>query len=240
MRKKRIFSKEKLKELSKGYTTLALEALEKKDIEKAKYWIKRYEDTRYDIHDILVHGAVAVGSYIYRHYGEDAANRAIKEGVQGFSASWAAAKKAIFEEQGVGAWVEFVADTWRKHYGRFTVTEDDEKIIFTHHPCGSGGRLVEMEAYDGPFGYARLEKPAFCTWGEKDVPIYCSHCSWAHEILPILVAGAGAQFWIHATPFPRKPGDKCVHYIYKDPEKIPDEYYERIGMKKSPKQMPHV
>ena len=32
---------------------------------------------------------------------------------------------------------------------------------------------------------------------------------------------------------PRKPGDPCIHYVYKEPKDIPAKYYEYVGMKKS-------
>jgi hypothetical protein len=77
-----------------------------------------------------------------------------------------------------------------------------------------------------------LKKAGPHTWGETDVPIYCSHCPWVHEIFPIQEVGQGGQLWVHAVPFPKKPGDPCVYHIYKDPKDIPAKYYERIGLKK--------
>ena len=78
----------------------------------------------------------------------------------------------------------------------------------------------------------KLKKAGPHTWGEENVPIYCAHCPIVHEAYPVNVAGPGAQFWIHASPFPKKPGDPCIYYIYKDPTKIPAKYYDRIGKKK--------
>ena len=96
-----------------------------------------------------------------------------------------------------------------------------------------------MKAFDGPTGYRRLKNAGPHTWGVEGVPIYCAHCPWAHEIWPLALAGEGAQLWVHASPHPQKPGDECVHYIYKDPKKIPHKYYERIEMEKSPKTVGH-
>ena len=126
---------------------------------------------------------------------------------------------------------------WRHRFGgSYSVSEDDEKIIFTHHLCSTGGRLIEKKASSpksyGPQGWATLTEASPTTWGETDVPIYCGTCSWIHEIWPIHLFGEGAQWWIHASPFPKQCGDPCVHYIYKDPKDIPEAYYERIGMKK--------
>jgi len=243
--KNRLFSEEKLEELSAGFRDLIMQALDAGDIEKAKYWVERSHEMRYVVHDSMVHALSIALSHIYTRYGENEAVNTTRDALMGFVPEWAATKKALIAEKGLEegtrAWVEFVSDTWRKHYGKFTVTEDDEKIIFTHDPCGSGGRLVMSEIYDGPFGYARIQEAGPGNWGEEDVPIYCMHCSWAHEIIPIKIAGPGAQFWVHDSPCPRKPGDKCVHYIYKDPDKIPEKYYERFGLKKNPpEKMPKV
>jgi hypothetical protein len=131
------------------------------------------------------------------------------------------AKKAeTIREGGPGEWIKTLVDLWRQHsaYPGLSIVEDDEKFILTVNPCGSGGRLINMGAYDGALGYKKLKKAGPHTWGETDVPIYCSHCPWVHEIFPIREGGQGAQFWVHASPFPKKPGDPCVHHIYKDPK----------------------
>ena len=145
----------------------------------------------------------------------------------------------MIEEKGIRAWVETIVDIWRQHsmYPGMTLEEDDEKFIFTLNPCGSGGRLINMGAYEGPFGYRKLKKAGPHTWGETDLPIYCAHCPMVHEIFPLAEGGEGSQFWVHASPFPKKPGDPCVHHIYKDPKKIPDRYYDRIGMTRGPKKL---
>jgi hypothetical protein len=31
---------------------------------------------------------------------------------------------------------------------------------------------------------------------------------------------------------PERPGEPCVHYLYKNPEDIPEEYYTRVGKEK--------
>jgi hypothetical protein len=231
------FSKEKREELSSGYRDLIAGALDAGDIENARAWIDRSHEMRYIVHDNFVQAMSIFFSYLYRRFGEDEAINAMREALMGFVPKWASIKKDLTDAQGVvagtRAWVEFVADTWRKHYGSFTVDEDDEKIIFTHNPCGSGGRLMNAELSGGPVGYEMIRRAGPWTWGEENVPIYCVHCCWAHEIIPVSIAGPGAQFWIHATPFPRKPGDPCVHYIYKNPEDIPERYYQRIGLDKS-------
>jgi hypothetical protein len=241
----RIFTEEELDEFSKDFTRLTMEALDAGDIEKAKYWLKRHDETKDVIHDLYLHWVTALLSHIYDQFGEDAAVRAVRDTATRDQSQWAytflKVKNELIEEQGLRGYIEFLVDVWRQHsmYPGFTVEEDDEKFIWTNNPCGSGGRLINMGAYEGPYGYRKLKKAGPHTWGEKDLPIYCSHCPWAHEIGPLFFGGdEGSQLWVHASPFPKKPGDPCVYHIYKDPKAIPDKYYDRIGMARQPRTLP--
>lgn len=237
---KRIFTKEKLEELNKDFMGLAMEALESGDIEKAKYWIRRQDENKDSLHDLYLHWVTALMDWVYKRDGEDAAVEAVRDTVNRCVTPWATLKNQLVEQGGIGAFIEVLVDGFRMHsmYPGLTIEEDDEKFIFTMQPCGSGGRLIDGGFYEGPFGYAKLKKAGPHTWGETDLPIYCSHCPWAQEIFPVLMYGDGAQLWIQTTPFPKKPGDPCVQYIYKDPKYIPDHFYERIGMPREPKALP--
>ena len=237
---KRIFTKEELAEFSKDCMDLALEALEKGDVEKAKKWCRKQKETKDCIHDLYLHWITALLSTIYDRWGEESAVSVLKEtsclGPSGWSSPFLAERDRLIKEKGMRGWIEYIMDVWRQHTMHtppgMTMEEDDEKFILTMNPCGSGGRLINMGAYDGAFGYRKLKKAGPHTWGEENVPIYCAHCPIVHEAYPVNVAGPGAQFWIHASPFPKKPGDPCIYYIYKDPTKIPAKYYDRIGKKK--------
>ena len=237
---KRIFSKEKIEEFNKDFMGLAMEALEDGDIEKAKHWIRRQDENKDLLHDLYLHWTAAFMDWIYRHDGEDAAVQAVRETVNQWVAPFAKIKSDLIEQVGIVGYVEFMVDSLRMHsmYPGLTIEEDDEKFIFTMQPCGSGGRLIDGGFYEGPFGYAKLKKPGVHTWGETDMPIYCSHCPWAQEIFPVQMYGDGAQLWIHSSPFPKKPGDPCVQYIFKDPKYIPDHFYDRIGRGRQSKELP--
>jgi len=237
---KRLFTKEKLDEFSKDFMGLAMEALENGDIEKAKHWIRKQDENKDALHDLNLHWVTAFMDWIYRQYGEEAAVRAIRDTVNRCITPSATLKHVVVEKGGIGAFVEMLVDGFRMHsmYPGLTIEEDDEKFIFTMQPCGSGGRLIDGGFYEGPLGYAKLKNAGYHTWGETDLPIYCAHCPWAQEILPIAMYGDGAQLWIQSSPFPKKPGDPCIQYIYKDPKDIPDHFYERIGMSRKPKSLP--
>ena len=93
--------------------------------------------------------------------------------------------------------VELLAATWRAHScsgvgpnpGCFTITEDEEKVTFSMNPCGSGQRLVRNGAYEGlPDGGVHAEAHDW-SFDRKGFPLYCTHCSFMNESLPIQWSG---------------------------------------------------
>lgn len=243
---KRLFTEEQLEEFSKDHMGLAMEALARDDIEKAKHWLRRHDGVKDIMHDIFLNWVAGLLSYIYDRFGEDAAVHAIRDTVGSGQSSWGIQgglqRKQLIEtfgrEEGLKAWIEFFVEAWREHamYPGATFEEDDEKIILTNRQCGSGGRLINKRAYEGPFAYRRIKKAAPYTWGEEDMPIYCGHCPWAHEIFPIVYTGE--PLWVHVEPFPKKPGDPCIFHIYKDPKDIPEKYFQRLGLTREPVELP--
>jgi hypothetical protein len=226
----RVFSEAELRDFSRGNVQLALEALDRGDPDTARYWCRQEAATHCDIHDVFVATIAGLFSYIYDELGEEAAVEAVRTKM----ANNTIKLLELRTSQGPREWVGWCVDQWRQHREPpgLTVEEDDEKFTLTVH-CGSGAKLVERGAYDGPDGFRRLQKPGPHTFGETGMPIYCSHCSWAHELMPIATLGQGSQFWVHADrPFPVNPGDPCIHYIYKHVRDIPDRHYERLGLKK--------
>ncbi|MBN1614070.1 MAG: hypothetical protein JW950_06350, partial [Deltaproteobacteria bacterium] len=226
-----LFTKEQLEEFSKDHMGLAMEALAKNDVEGAKRWMRRHDASKDVLHDTFLNWVAALLSHIYDRYGEDAAAQAIRDTVGGGQAGWGIQGglqrkqliDALGREEGLKAWLEFFVEAWREHgmYPGTTFEEDDEKIILTVRQCGSGGRLINKGAYEGPFAYRKFKKAAPHTWGEENLPIYCGHCPWAH-----------------VKPFPKKPGDPCIFHIYKDPKDIPEKYFKRLGMTREPAAMP--
>lgn len=228
----RIFTPDQLEEMGKNFNRLALEALEKGDIEQAKHWIGRNEATREYIHDMYVAWVPRLLSIIHARLGEDQFPGILRESVKSFIEPLYAVKQTIIEQGGMKAWMEFIVDVWRQHCGAWTVEEDDEKFTMTQKPCGSGGQMIDRKIYDGKGGDRKYAGSGPHTFSKDGMPLYCGHCAWGHMILPIQATGEPLWCHDHEKPFPRKPGDPCVHYFYKDPAKIPRRYYDMVGMKK--------
>ena len=65
------------------------------------------------------------------------------------------------------------------------------------------------------------DKKAPRTFNRDALPVYCAHCSVNNEIQPLEWGGAVTS----VEHPPTKPGERCVHHIYKDPAAMPAEAY---------------
>lgn len=219
---KRIFTEKELKEMGTRTLDLVLKAIDTGDKEKAKELAKRmYGEFNY-LHDGYMFWVTGLQSFIYRNYGVDALEKAERE-------AHTIEAKIVFkppEKQDFRYLVERMVGGLRGHLQPITIKEDDEKVVITMKPCGSGERLVQKGGYEA--GLARVAKPHRITWGMKDFPIYCVHCP-VMEMLDIENTGDFSVTHIVHEPLCQ---DSCQFVYYKNPKDIPEEFYKRIGKKK--------
>jgi hypothetical protein len=84
-------------------------------------------------------------------------------------------------------------------------------------------------AYEGlPDGGGTREAHDW-SYGRKGFPLYCTHCSFMNESMPIQ--------WSGYPLYPSEPpedysSDPCTWYWYKDPDEIPERHWQRYGAKK--------
>ena len=165
-------------------------------------------------------------SFIGRELGESAVERALRANSDDFI-------KARREPTGAPKWdtlpatvrAKAIARAMLANGGACTVTEDDEKVVLSFR-CGSGGRLIDEGRYDDAGGpYVTLHERGPRTFERDALPVYCAHCSVHNEIQP--VEGGGTPTSIEFPP--ERPGEPCVHHVYKDVDALPAEVYARIG-----------
>jgi hypothetical protein len=128
-------------------------------------------------------------------------------------------RRWLSDTPGVKESLERGIEFQRGHGGNSSITEELDKYVVRCDPCGSGGQLRRTK--DG--GKTRKEYP--WTWGKSNVPYYCIHCCVMWEILPTEIRG----YPIRINVIGDKPSDPCIHFYYKKPELIPEEYFNRIG-----------
>lgn len=119
-----------------------------------------------------------------------------------------------------------------RHDGEVEVDEDDEKWVMSFDPCGTGGAMRRGDPTRGrvprtesPFSFVDVQGKYDWTWNESGVCLYCAHCSYVNEILPIEQTGRP----LRVTAYPKGPGDRCTWTIYKSAENVPDWAYRRVG-----------
>jgi hypothetical protein len=225
------FSESELSEMSRPTMDRAIEALEAGDTEAALALCKSMRHEWRFLHDVMAESMLGLVTYIQQQEGDDGVAAAWEESLR---RGWKRDTGKILDRDRREI-VEALAATWRAHScsgtgphpGAFTISEDDEKFTFAMNPCGSGQRLVRMGRYEGPDAYGTTERGHDWSYGREGFPLYCTHCSFMNESLPIR--------WIGYPLYPSDPPDDygrdpCTWYWYKDPADIPERHWARYGM----------
>ncbi|MBV9940020.1 MAG: hypothetical protein JO150_16060 [Acidobacteriaceae bacterium] len=228
----RMIRKEGIEELGVGTVHVIDDLIDKGRSEEAKAMVEYFRTEMQVVHDIYVHYVQDLLAYIAKTYGEEQVEYAFRAAL----GTWFAERYEAYNKMSLEERVQLTAEGMRCHLdgparkGDFTLTEEKERFVFQWDPCGSGGALRRSAAAAGREVESAKEAHSW-TWGKKNVCLYCSHCSLVNEILPIEHFGYPNRI----TQYPENPGDPCTWYIYKDPDDIPEEYYERIGKTKPPR-----
>jgi len=225
----RWFSEEELGEMSRPTMERAVEAIEAGDLDGAKALCEVMKHESQFMHDLLVDGIAGLISYVKDKLGDDGVEEAWEYSLE---RGWKGAVETI-DKTDRRFIAEALAATWRAHStsgvgpkpGAFTITEDDEKLTFTMNPCGSGQRLWRNRRY-GPQGFGVTDGAHSWTYEQEAFPLYCTHCAFMNETLPIR--------WIGYPVYPSDPPkdfdhDPCTWYWYKDPADIPERHFSRHG-----------
>jgi hypothetical protein len=125
--------------------------------------------------------------------------------------------------------------------GDIEVVETEDRYIMRFDPCGSGGRTVRGDEIEGtpprmqaPYNWSVSEEPHSWNHFQKGVCLYCSHCIRLMEEMPIDRFGYPVRVVdppIYDAEHPEK-ALRCQYQMFKDPTKIPEEYYRRVGRTK--------
>ena len=228
----RWFSDQELTEMSRPTMERAIEALEAGDAEEARRLCEAMKCESQFMHDLLVDGVAGLISFVKDRLGDEGVEEAWEYSLE---RSWRKPVETI-DRTDRKTVAEALAATWRAHStsgvgpnpGAFVIDEDDEKLTFTMNPCGSGQRLWRNRRY-GPEGWGVTDEAHDWSYGREGFPLYCTHCAFMNETLPIR--------WIGHPVYPSDPPedfdrDPCTWYWYKDPADIPDRHFARHGLRR--------
>lgn len=235
----RWFSEHELAEMARPTMDRALEGLaEGRHNDVAALCEAMKHEWRF-LHDAMTEQILGLISFIADRMGEDAVEDAWETLLEPM---WhGPAEKIVAQDR--RRTVEALAATWRAHStsgvgplaGAFTITEDDEKFTFSMNPCGSGQRLVRLGRYEASPLYGFTREAHSWSYGRSKFPLYCTHCSFMNERLPIRWYGMPLYPSVPPTDY---ASDPCTWYWYKDPADIPERYWERHGGTKPPAGQP--
>lgn len=213
----------------------AKQALDRGDIDAARAAIDDAAGRWRSLQDYSISWITSLLSFVGRELGEDGVERALRQ----FGDEFIRARRT--PPPGRPAWDELPAEVRAAaitkamvaNFGACEVAEDDEKITLSFR-CGTGGRLIDEGRYDdadGPF--LTLREPAPRTFGRAALPVYCAHCSVNNEMQAVEWGSAP----VTVEHPPERPGEPCVHHVYRDVAALPPEVYVRIGREPPPRRL---
>ena len=176
--------------------------------------------------DYSINWITSLLTFIGEEMGEEAVDRAIRKTGDEFVRPRRDTGTPL-ESLPASARAKVIARAMLGNMGQVDVEEDDEKIVLSFK-CGSGGMLIDNGKYEGEHAYMKLRERSGRTFNRDELWVYCAHCSINNEIQPVEWGGTPTSI---EYP-PEKPGERCVHHLYKNVADIPAEAYERIGKTK--------
>lgn len=222
----RLFTEDELAEMEKRTVDRLTEAIEAGDTAAAKRIAQRMYNEFTAMHDLYRDWTTATLSYIGRKFGDVALEETLTEGVRAW---WLPnLNKLPKGAEAMRQRIKMFVAGLHGHLQPLHIEEDDDKVVIQMRPCGSGGRLVLEGKYKGPNAFLTIETPQRITYGRDNFPVYCAH-EPPMEWLDIEQNGAPFVIVEPSSDIGKEP---CSFLIYKDPNKIPAKYYERLGLTK--------
>jgi hypothetical protein len=212
------------REMETPTQTLIEEAIDRGDAATAKRLLAHMREDWLRNKDYSINWITSLLSFIGRRMGEDAVEEALRD----FGDRYLRERRARYAAATPEQRLEGLVRAMKANGADVELSEDEDKFVASFR-CGSGGKLMEDGAYRAPRDYLTLTGPSAVTFGRERLPVYCAHCSVNNEIEPIEATGVPVTIEFP----PENPGERCVHHIYKDPARIPDEIYRRVGKEKS-------
>ena len=211
------------REIETPTATLIEEAIDSGDAPEAKRLLHLMTGDWARNKDYSINWIASLLSFIGRRLGE----AAVEEALRDFGDRYLRERRSGTVEVDPRKRMEGVVRGMKANGADVQFQEDDDKFVLSFR-CGSGGMLIDGGAYAPPRDYLTLREPGPRTFGRDSLPVYCAHCSVNNEIVPIEETGAPATIEFP----PERPGERCIHHIYKDRAWIPEDVYRRVGLEK--------
>ncbi len=222
-----LFSEEELREMEKRTVDRLVEAIDAGETEKAKKIAQRMYKEFESMHDLYRDWSAATLSSVGRNCGTETLEKVLYEGVEAW---WGPTVEKIggSDSSTLAKRIKMFVAGLHGHLQPLHIVEDEEKVVIQMHPCGSGGRLVLEGKYEGPNALLQIEGAQTLTYGRDSFPVYCAH---EPPMEQIDMDKNGAPFVV-IEPAAQIGKEHCNFIIYKNPDDVPERYYERVGREK--------
>jgi hypothetical protein len=219
----RVLSDAEIRKMQTPLWEQAHSAIDAGDYEEAKVLIDRAVAQWASLKDYSINWITTLLTFISDELGEEAVERALRKTGDDFVRP----RRATGRNWGdlpAAQRAKVIARSMLANMGQVEVDEDDEKIILSFR-CGSGGKLIDDGRYEGDHAYDVLQEPSGRTFMRDELWVYCAHCSVNNEIQPVEWGDSPTSIEYPPT----KPGERCVHHVYKDVADIPPDAFRRVG-----------
>ena len=222
----RFFSEEEVREMGKRTVDRLTEAIDAGDAEQAKKIANRMYNEFLGMHDLYRNWTTATLSEVGKRFGDEVLEEIMTAGVKAW---WLPnLEKMPQDPQDLPRKIKMFVAGLRGHLQPMHIEEDEDKVVIQMRPCGSGGRMVLEGKYEGPDAFHTVEKPQRMTYNRADFPVYCAH----EPPMELVDIEKNGKPFVVVEPAAVLGKEHCSFIIYKDPDKVPEKYYERLGLKK--------
>jgi hypothetical protein len=219
----RVLSDAEIEKMQTPLWEQAKAAIDAGDTDAAKALVDRAVAQWASLKDYSINWITTLLTFITDELGDEAVERALRKTGDEFVRP----RRATGRDWGdlpAAQRAKVIARSMLANMGEVDVEEDDEKIVLSFR-CGSGGKLIDDGRYVGDRPYALLREQAGRTFMRDELWVYCAHCSVNNEIQPVEWGESPTSIEYPPT----KPGERCIHHVYKDVADTPGDAFRRIG-----------
>lgn len=181
----------------------------------------------------------------------------IRAGEEGIHDAWVRLNEPIFADrysrydvskvawaEGLDALVYITFEGGRYHLvgrdrtGDCEFEDQGDRWAWRWDPCGTCGRTIRGDSIEGtpprpepPYNWPVISKAYDWSWNKAGISAYGVQACIKLEQMGIDHFGYPIRV-VECPTYPDAKDQACVRYVYKDPTKVPAEYYERVGRSK--------
>jgi hypothetical protein len=225
----RLFDPDELDAMRSPAMTLAVAAIDAGGFDRARRYLSLSKTEWYPAHHFSRDWVTGLTSWIYRHHGVEHTWASVQEAynLPSMGGLIGSLEGTTLREQ-----VTMLGTMFHQHGMKYSIEVSDGRIDFRTAPCGSGGRLIDEGAYDGPKNFAMVEGKRVESFGLDAMPVYCMHCPATNKLVLEKALSDGWPLFLLVEPdiVDGRLRGHCSFNIFTKLEAVPDAIWQRVGL----------